>query len=113
MNSAFTQSSNSNNAVTADHDKTNLEQYVETVVELRLNNCFLYRVQCVTCEEAGVLLSVDTDTVREWIKAGKLIASKPGREWVIRIVDIDKMLTTNATIIRLEDKRFKRNRKAS
>jgi excisionase family DNA binding protein len=110
MNTASTIQTNSNNTFPLPN---NLEQYIEEVIEFRLNNTLLYRVQCVTCEECGVLLSVDTDTIREWIKGGKLNASKPGREWVIRVMDIDRMLTSNANVINLSDKRFKRNRKAS
>ena len=110
MNSAFTlpQSSNSNNAVLQQHD---ILDQLEELIEFRLNNSLLYRVQCVTCDEAAVLLSVDCDTIREWIKGGKLTASKVGREWTIRVLDIDKMLTATATVIRLTDKRFKRNKK--
>ena len=119
MNSAFThhpplQQSINNNAVPQQHDQLSPEQivsYVEGVIEQCLNNSLWFRVQCVNCDEAGVLLSVDTDTVRQWIKAGKLSASKVGREWSIRLVDIDKMLSQNATVIRMNDKRFKANRK--
>jgi excisionase family DNA binding protein len=107
MNSAF--QTNSNNTVPDRH----LASFVEEVVSLQLNNCLIWRIQCVTCDEAAVLLSVDTDTIREWIKAGKLTASKVGREYSIRVMDIDKMLATHSNVIRLEDKRFKRNRKTA
>jgi excisionase family DNA binding protein len=110
MNSAFSlhEPTSSNNAVPQQHD---ILEKVEELIEFRLNNSLLYRVQCVTCEEASILLSVDCDTIREWIKGGKLTASKVGREWTIRVLDIDKMLTASATVIRINDKRFKSNRK--
>lgn len=114
MNSAFThaQSTTNNNAAVLQPHDSLMQKLVEEVVEFRLNSCLLYRVQCVSCEEAAVLLSVDTDTVRNWIKINKLTASKIGREWSIRVMDIDKMLTSNTTVIKLDDKRFKRNKKA-
>ncbi len=88
----------------------NLDEHIQAVVEMSLNNCLMYRVQCVTCEEAGILMSVDKDTVRDWIKSGKLAASKVGREWAIRVMDIDRMLTKNATVVNLKDRRFKSNK---
>lgn len=110
MNTGFSPTeTNSNNTI----PDRQLARQIEEVVLLQLNNCLLWRVQCVTCDEAAVLLSVDTDTVREWIKAGKLIASKVGREYSIRVMDIDKMLSNHSNVIRLDDKRFKRNRKTA
>ena len=88
-----------------------IEKYIEDTIEQRLNSCLMYVVQCITCEEAGILLSVKEDTVRDWIHSGKLPASKIGREWMIRVSDVDKMLRQNTNIIRIDDKRFRTNRK--
>lgn len=88
-----------------------IEKYIQDTIEQRLNSCLMYVVQCITCEEAGILLSVKEDTVRDWIHSGKLAASKVGREWMIRVIDVDKMLHQNTNIIRIDDKRFRTNRR--
>lgn len=86
-----------------------ISEQITTTVEAMLNSCLWYRIQCVDCETAAQYLDIETDTVRQWIKSGKLPASKPGREWMIRLKDIDSMLAKTATIIRL-DKRFKKSK---
>ncbi len=88
-----------------------IEKYIEDAIEQRIHSCLMFSVQCLSCEEAGILLSIKEDTVRDWIHRGKLSASKVGKEWMIRIFDIDKMLHQNANIIRIDDKRFRTNRK--
>lgn len=80
------------------------------IVEMQLQQSPWFRVQCVSCEKAGDALNVETDTVRQWIKVGKLPASKIGKDWSIRLVDIDKMLKLNATVVRIGDKRYKKYR---
>lgn len=81
---------------------------VAGIVELQLQQSPWYLVQCISCEKAGDALNVETDTVRQWIKAGKLPASKIGKDWSIRLVDIDKMLKLNATVVRIGDRRYKK-----
>lgn len=83
-----------------------IKTIIQQAIEDALNASLWYRVQCVTVDEAAIMLSVYGDTIRVWIKQGKLPASKVGREWNIRLVDIEKMLNKNSTII-LMDKRFK------
>jgi len=110
MNTAFTQqSSNSNNAVPQQHDKISDQviYLIEEAIEARLSSSLWFHVQCVTCDEAAFILSVEPDTVREWIKSGKLRASKVGREWIIRLIDIEKLLAQTATVVAMEPKKIR------
>ncbi len=86
-----------------------IKQIVQQAIDDALNNSLWYRVQCVSIEEAAVILSLCEDTVRQWVKQGRLPASKVSREWNIRLVDIEKMLNSNATVIHI-DKRLKRKK---
>lgn len=76
------------------------------IVEMQLQQSLWYHVQCVSCEKAATALNVETDTVRQWIKKGKLTASKIGKDWSIRLMDIDRMIKINATVVSLPDKRY-------
>ena len=79
---------------------------IQGEVERQLNLSPVYRASCVTVPYAADMLSVTEDTIREWIKAGKLAASKVGNNFHIRISEIDSMLTRYATVVPMKDKRF-------
>jgi len=51
----------------------------------------------LTLQEVSALLRVSTQTVRRWIKAGKLPAYKVGRVWRIKDVDLDRWLDGQRT----------------
>lgn len=108
-----TTTNNNNTVLPLEHMvPVELQEFIFTtatgIVELHLQQSLWYQVQCVSCERAADALNVETDTVRQWIKAGKLPASKIGKDWSIRLVDLDKMLKLNATVIRMPDRRFKK-----
>ena len=110
MNTAFTQPNHSL-LFKQPSDQEQRDKEVRLAVQAQLQDSLLFNVSCVNCEEAATLLSVEPDTVRDWIKAGKLIASKVGREWIIRLRDVDTMLAKNSNIVPMDDKRFKTNRR--
>ncbi|MFZ4056982.1 MAG: helix-turn-helix domain-containing protein [Ferruginibacter sp.] len=85
-------------------------QTAAQLVEQQTASCLLFKVQCVNIGEAAKLLSVEDDTIRDWIKNGKLTASKIGREWIIRLTDIDSTLIRTASVVRM-DKRYKAARR--
>lgn len=84
------------------------QQLTEITAIVQQSLC--YGVQCVTTEKAAELLSVEPQTVRDWINSGKLPASRPGKDYLILMEDINRLLTQTAVVIRI-DKRYK-NRKA-
>lgn len=84
-----------------------LEQ-VQVVVQELLNNCLWYRIMCTDCDHASEILGVEVNTIRDWIKNGKLAASKVGNSWMIRLCDIETMLHKNANIINMDARRNKR-----
>ena len=51
----------------------------------------------LTVQQAAERLSVESKTVREWLKSGKLKGSKAGRLWRIREEDIDSFLSPRKT----------------
>ncbi len=51
-------------------------------------------------EEVAERLLVDVQTVRRWIKSGKLKVYKPGREYRILSSDLD-MISCRAPLVRL------------
>src|SRR4051812_36448786 len=50
--------------------------------------------QMLSLEEVAERLQVSDQTVRRWIKSGRLRAYKPGLEWRIRPSDLDAFLET-------------------
>lgn len=42
--------------------------------------------------EAAEMLSVSEPTLRDWIRSGRLIATKPGRDYRIDVADVIAML---------------------
>jgi putative molybdopterin biosynthesis protein len=51
----------------------------------------------LTPQEVSELLRVSVQTVRRWIKEGRLPAYKVGRAWRIGKVDLDKWLNRQRT----------------
>ena len=45
-----------------------------------------------TVEEVAERLQVSDQTVRRWVKSGKLKAYKPGREWRVKPSDLETFL---------------------
>ena len=54
----------------------------------------------LTPQEVSVLLRVSTQTVRRWIKEGRLPAYKVGRAWRIRDADLNRWLNEQRTAVR-------------
>jgi len=46
--------------------------------------------EILTLEESAILLKVSKATIRRWVKRGKLLAFKVGREYRLRKTDISK-----------------------
>lgn len=46
--------------------------------------------EILTLEESASLLKVSKATIRRWVKRGKLVAFKVGREYRLRKTDISK-----------------------
>jgi excisionase family DNA binding protein len=49
----------------------------------------------VSIREAAEMLGVHEDTIRRWIKIGKLRATKVDRRVLIKLADIEQMLADN------------------
>ncbi len=47
----------------------------------------------LTVDEAAAILKVAPNTIRDWLKSGKLKGGKIGRLWRIREADIDELVT--------------------
>lgn len=56
----------------------------------------------LSTEEVAERLQVDEQTVRRWIKSGKLEAFKPGREWRIHAVALEALLETYSSSKKVE-----------
>lgn len=52
-------------------------------------------IKTYTVEEAESILKVKGKSIRNYIKDGKLKASKIGKRWVIRQEDIEKFINDN------------------
>lgn len=48
--------------------------------------------EMMTCSEAAKLLRVKVETVRAWVKSGKLRASRPGRRLLVPRAEVDRLL---------------------
>lgn len=47
----------------------------------------------LTVDEAAAILKVAPNTIRDWLKSGKLKGGKIGRLWRIKRADIDELVT--------------------
>lgn len=72
---------------------------VQREVDSYIASLPLTRVECVTVQQAADLLKVYTDTVRVYIRKHQLRASKLGKDYRIRIVDLQKFLQDKQTAI--------------
>ena len=107
MQNAPAQTGNHNTPANTGTGNEWLQPFIQEEVERLLNLSLAYRIECCTISYAAEKLKVTEDTLRQWIAKGKLPASKAGNNWLIRLVDIDEMLTRYATVVPITDKRFK------
>jgi excisionase family DNA binding protein len=61
--------------------------------------------EVLTIEEAAARLKVKRDTVRDWLKAGKLKGVKLGRLWRVDAEDLERLLRGETTAEDLDDAR--------
>lgn len=101
------ETTNSNNTpVQAGEITPKMQLEITALVQAEVENRLYHGVQCVTADAAAHLLSVEPGTIRDWIKCGKLPASKPGNVYLILVNDINSMLKKYATIVPMKiDKR--------
>jgi excisionase family DNA binding protein len=59
--------------------------------------------EVLTIKEAAVRLKLKADTVRNWVKAGKLKGVKLGRVWRVDAEDLERMLRGEPTAEDLDD----------
>jgi excisionase family DNA binding protein len=52
------------------------------------------QAEFISLQDVGDALGVDVQTVRRWIKAGRLRAFKPGKEYRVRKADLEEFLRT-------------------
>lgn len=78
--------------------KTNTDDYTGLVyqaVQQLLPAYFFDELQCFSTEEAAELLSCKKETVADYIRAGKLQASKPGKDYIITAGDLKQFIKEN------------------
>jgi excisionase family DNA binding protein len=59
--------------------------------------------EVLTIEAAAERLKLKPDTVRDWVKAGKLKAVKLGRVWRVDAEDLERLLRGEPTAEDLDD----------
>ena len=52
-------------------------------------------MQIYTVEQAAAALSIDRDTVRKWLRAGRITGFKAGTDWRLTQEDIDAFIARN------------------
>lgn len=70
--------------------------FVSTAVQAALKEqlpAFLFdEIYCLSTKQIAELTGTATDTVVDWIKTGKLIASKPGKDYLITVASYKQFL---------------------
>jgi hypothetical protein len=89
-----------------------MQTIIKDMVQAELNNCLWYHIQCTDCDGAAKALKVQTNTIRDWVKAGKLGGSKVGNSIMIPIHAIYRMLQNNLVTTPVVDMRRRINKKA-
>ena len=59
--------------------------------------------EVLTIEEAAARLKLKPDTVRDWVKAGKVKGVKLGRVWRVDAEDLERLLRGEPTAEDLDD----------
>lgn len=65
---------------------------VYQAVQQLLPAYFFDQVQGLTTAQVAELTGATKETVAEWIRAGKLQASKPGKDYIITVADLKQFL---------------------
>jgi excisionase family DNA binding protein len=78
-----------------------LAQLVREEVEKQLSFSPSFWVSCVTVKECADLLKVKPDTVRTYINTGKLRASQEGKNYFIKITDVNKFLNQRSNVLKV------------
>jgi excisionase family DNA binding protein len=76
-----------------------LAQAVREEVEKQLSFSPSFWVACVSVKECAALLKVTPDTIRTYITTGKLAASQEGKNYFIKIADVNKFLTKRSNVL--------------
>lgn len=74
-----------------------LDGLVQREVDRYIASLPFANVTCITVEKAADLLSVAKDTVRVYIRSGELMASKLGKDYRIRLRDVESFLKEKQT----------------
>ncbi|HMO32342.1 MAG TPA: helix-turn-helix domain-containing protein [Phnomibacter sp.] len=67
-------------------------QEVQKALPQILPSYFFDQVQCLTTDQVAELTGVARETVGDWIRAGKLIASKPGKDHLVTVANLKTFL---------------------
>ena len=71
---------------------------INNLVQDLLQHSIYANCQCLSVAQCAELVGVKEDTIRDWIKAGKLEAHQPGKEYLVRVINLHKLLEQNSTI---------------
>jgi|CXWL01.1.fsa_nt_gi excisionase family DNA binding protein len=72
-------------------------EFVQREVNKYLASLPFAQVQCITVQKAADLLECYADTVRVYIRSGQLTASRLGKDYRIRIIDLEEFVKKNQT----------------
>lgn len=85
---------------------------VNQAVQQLLPAYFFDQVQGLSTAQVAELTGATKETVAEWIRAGKLQASKPGKDYIITVADLKQFLKdtkVKAPVISMHSSIIKRN----
>lgn len=71
---------------------------VNKAVQQVLPAYFFDSVQCMTTDQVSELTGMKKETVQDWIRSGKLQASKPGKDYIITVADLKTFLKSTKVI---------------
>lgn len=88
------------------------KEEVHQILSELVPSFFLFdEIYCLTTAQVAEITGSTKETVQDWIKAGKLLASKPGKEYIITVQDFKRFLKSTkvkAPVIQLQHKGLKR-----
>ena len=86
-------------------------QEVQKALPQILPSYFLDDVHCLSTDQVAELTGVARETVGDWIRSGKLSASKPGKDYLITVASLKHFLQSTRVqvpVINLHSKFSKR-----
>lgn len=98
-------------AVMSEELKAVVSTEVQRLLKEALPSFLFDEIECLSVAQIAALTNYSKPSVIEWIRAGKLTAIRPGKEYIVTIADFKKFLNANRMAAKVVQGHFKKGLK--